>query len=389
LKTGSNSVAVIGAMFAIAPALLFLLISGSTEARTYPAGNGTRCAIGSDLDADGDIDVVVSNTYDGTVSLFFNDGTGALVHDCDLTVGTFPMGLASLDVDGDSDLDILCANYLSGTVTVLPNDGTGSFLPSFDLTVGAGPVDVLGADLDSDGDMDIACANYDGGTISLLINDGSGSFSSSSIAVGSGPGSIAVLDVDGSGAHLAVVLTSEGKVKIVGVDGTIESVLDAPGHPKTVSVCDLEDDGDNDLAVTGYDLNTLFVFMNDGSVFTRSDILLSGNAPHGLSAMDIDGNGLVDLAVTLSTSYQVQVVSQDSVGIFVPELPLATGTLPLSVLAADISGDGYGDLLVANFDSNSMSLLENGVDFSLIHVPEIIISTVVVELVTVIASYDH
>lgn len=142
----------------------------------------------ADVDADGDLDVVVAN--EGQNQLFLNE-EGVLV---DVTARSLPVRvdetreIRAVDVDGDGDLDLVVANVrfvLEETPQdyLLLNDGSGVFTTADTARF---PEDersnftIQAVDLDRDGDMDVlvpstvfvaAAGNY-----LALLNDGSGSF---------------------------------------------------------------------------------------------------------------------------------------------------------------------------------------------------------------------
>ena len=65
------------------------------------------------------------------------------------------------DLDGDGDLDVLSASYLNDKVTWHENDGQGSFgQPQVITAQTAGVESVYAADLDGDGDPDVLSASY-------------------------------------------------------------------------------------------------------------------------------------------------------------------------------------------------------------------------------------
>jgi len=143
----------------------------------------------ADVDADGDLDVVVAN--EGQNQLFLNDD-GVLV---DVTARNLPLRvdetreIRAVDVDGDGDLDLVVANVsfvLRETPQdyLLLNDGSGVFTTADTARF---PEDarsnftVQAVDLDRDGDMDTLAPSTEfaarAGDYLVLLNDGSGRFS--------------------------------------------------------------------------------------------------------------------------------------------------------------------------------------------------------------------
>jgi len=84
-------------------------------------GTGPRALYAADLDSDGDLDVLVANHYDNTVSLLENTGSGALTPWQTLQSGAEPMSVVSADIEGDGAVDILIGNSAGNTVSVYRN----------------------------------------------------------------------------------------------------------------------------------------------------------------------------------------------------------------------------------------------------------------------------
>ncbi|MAF89746.1 MAG: hypothetical protein CL674_00630 [Bdellovibrionaceae bacterium] len=136
-------------------------------------------ATSADIDGDGDVDIIFATTIGGTVSLLRNDGQGRFVNS---KIGSFKswsdsgVAIISTDVDSDGDIDIIFATTRGGTVNLLKNNGKGHFskslIASFESWSNSG-VALTSTDLDGDGDIDIVLATTRGGSISVLENIGS------------------------------------------------------------------------------------------------------------------------------------------------------------------------------------------------------------------------
>ncbi len=127
----------------------------------------------ADLDADGDLDLVVGEAS-GTLNLYRNEGTAqaprfALVSD---EWNGWRLGRRAVpafgDLDGDGDLDLLVGTDLQG-VLVFENVGTAqeaSYEPRGALPI---PAPVLAApalgDFDADGDLDLVVGGMPGGLL--------------------------------------------------------------------------------------------------------------------------------------------------------------------------------------------------------------------------------
>ena len=142
----------------------------------YAAGNRPNSIAAGDFDGDNDVDLVVTNyrpptTDFSTVTVVFNDGSGAFGGETVYDAGEDPWDVAVGDLDNDGDLDIVAANRRGQNVSVLLNNGDGTFAEQIKFGVGADTYCVALDDLDSDGDLDITAANsaYPG-TVSVLLN---------------------------------------------------------------------------------------------------------------------------------------------------------------------------------------------------------------------------
>ena len=136
--------------------------------------------------------------------------------------------------------------------------------------------------------------------------------------------------------------------------------------PASVSIGDIDGDGKSDLAVANYLGNTVSVFRNTSvpgtvSFAAKVDFTTSIN-PYSVSIGDIDGDGKPDLAVANAGSNSVSVFRSTSVSgtvSFATKVDFTTGFLPYSVSIGDMDGDGKPDLAVANFNSNTVSVLRS------------------------------
>jgi len=147
-----------------------------------------------DFDGDGNVDIVMVDTYGGAssgkVRLYKGDGTGGFTHsqviDLNSDVGAGePIGLAAGDFDNDGKLDIVIGGdgtfaALKGVFWLYKGDGAGGFTLSgqvFNVKgtgIGQGMVDAF--DVDHNGNIDVIANNWNGYTIFLIKGNGDGTF---------------------------------------------------------------------------------------------------------------------------------------------------------------------------------------------------------------------
>jgi hypothetical protein len=137
------------------------------------------------LDGDGDADLVSCDlgvdASPDSISLLFNDGTGAFPVRTAIQIGSVPTSVVAADLDGDGDRDLAVtvagsAERPDTAVAVLKNNGNGTFAPAVRLLPGAGPNHILAADFDGDGDLDLVTVDQTRNAISFFANNGDGTF---------------------------------------------------------------------------------------------------------------------------------------------------------------------------------------------------------------------
>ncbi|NDC42075.1 MAG: VCBS repeat-containing protein [Chitinophagia bacterium] len=147
----------------------------------------------ADFNGDGAPDIAVTCGGANKVSVFPNNITstgsfssssfGASV---DMSTGSNPFGINGTDIDHDGDVDLIVASLNSRILTVYPNTSTSgsvSFGTSFNLASGNTPYHVDIADMDGDGMQDIFSPNSSSDqSVSVFRNTfvpGSGTISAS------------------------------------------------------------------------------------------------------------------------------------------------------------------------------------------------------------------
>ncbi|MBL7876653.1 MAG: VCBS repeat-containing protein [Cyclobacteriaceae bacterium] len=338
-----------------------------------------------DLDGDGKTDLAVPNNSSNTVSVFRNTGsTGSISYTdkMDFTASTGPVSVSIGDLDVDGKAELAVAN-VGPTVSVFHNTGNAgniNYAAKTDFTTGLNPVSVSIGDLDRDGKADMVVTSFAGNTFSVFRNTSSvGNISYATkmdFATGPNPFSSSVGDLDGDGkADLAVTNTTNNSVSVFRNTSSVGSISYATsvnygtgGSPRSVSIGDLDGDGKSDLVVANFSSNSISVFRNTSSIgnisFVAQGDFITGVQPWSVSIGDLDGDGKADLAVANGGSNTVSIFrNTSSVGniSYTAKVDFTTGSVPVWVSIGDLDGDGKPDLVVANNNSNTVSVFRNTV----------------------------
>lgn len=241
----------------------------------------------ADLDADGDLDLVIAEAYSPPNFLHYVENTGgptqpALVERTGVanpfdgfanpSLGVARIALGDLDGDRDFDLISMSADGVGTPARFFENDGTAES-PKFSerfveenpvdsVVVGFRPAPALG-DLDRDGDLDLV--------------------------VGAGSGTIRYFENAGDAEAPGFMERTGVSNPFTGV-GTLASFV-------MPALCDVDLDGDLDLIAAEYDALSLKYFENSGTVNAPSFVerLGSANPLNGIETDNLPGLACGDL----------------------------------------------------------------------------------------------
>src|SRR5579883_3382642 len=312
--------------------------------QTFSVGYFPEAVAAGDFNGDGEPDLAAANTRDNTVSVRLNTtprGATTLSFDPQQTFATGfdPGSVAVGDFNGDGRPDLVISNAGSNMVSVLLNTtptgaNTPSFAPQQTFATGPGPGPVAVGDFNGDGKLDIAIANSRDNTVSVLLN------------------------TTPTGATMPSFAPQR--------TFTTSSAL------SSVAVGDFNGDGKPDLAATngGFGTDTVSVLLNmtpTGATvpsFAAQRTFATGSAPDSVAVGDLNGDGKPDLAIANFRSGTVSVLLNTTptgatTPTFAPQQTFAAGFESSTVVAGDFNGDGKPDLAIANFQSDTVSVLLN------------------------------
>jgi hypothetical protein len=341
-----------------------LTYGGVTEKRYILETTGTGAAF-FDYDEDGDVDlfVVDGRRLEGVPEgagnrLYRNVGDGRFVDVTEvsgLARQGWGQGAAASDIDNDGDVDLLVTYY--DAALLYRNHGDGTFVECGEaagLAQRGWHTSAAFADYDTDGFPDLFIARYvDFDPKTTPEPGGAPNCFFMGIAVMCGP--------KGLPPARSVLYRNLGDVRFEDASGRAGIGL-VPAYSLGAVWSDLDDDGDVDLYVAN-DQAPNQLYRNDGTGRFRETALADGvafnedgraQAGMGVDAGDFDNDGLFDILVT-NFSHDYNTLYQNSGAGFFLDVSFAAGIAEPSYLFLgwgtgfqDFDRDGFLDLFVAN-----------------------------------------
>ncbi len=364
-----------------------------------------------DFNSDGKLDIAVSNQEvpnAGTplVNVYVNNSSvgSASFNRIDLSLfdnNTQPtLNTICGDLDGDGRPDLVFTDEVAGvrsanniyifrntssgavsfanaTQLSIPNQASGDFRESRRIEI---------KDLDQDGKAELIITNSTDQFLYIFNNkssSGSISFASTPIALevenpattSAGLVGLAVDDLNGDGfPDIAVsqfqardIYVFRNKSEPGNIDFGRSQTLIAPGNFINLKTGDLNGDGLSDIAITNPSQSTVNILMNETTgrdiVFGAPDEIGTAPGPWGLDMGDLNGDGLLDIAVSSLGTNPLQMtnlINTTNNGVFGMETirKNVTGNTR-NVKIGDLDGDARPDLALTSFEAANLMILLN------------------------------
>ncbi|MBI3823924.1 MAG: VCBS repeat-containing protein [Planctomycetes bacterium] len=330
----------------------------------------------ADFNNDGKADLVVNSRegdhFTDTVSVLLGDGAGGFGGPLNLNVGSAPYSLAVADCNRDGKQDVIVVNSFSNAIHVYLGDGAGGFGNAINSAVPLAPYRVGVGDFNHDG-----TPGTQDDVTQILVGDGTGAFTpapggasfvggSNGIVVGdfNGDGTLDFAAVGTfSGPALAFVYLGDGNLGFTPASGNPFTV---GGNPRAIVAADFDRDGRLDFATANGADDNVSILLNtlppDVHLSFASAVNFSaGDFPTFVATADFNRDGRDDLVVANSNSNNVSIMLGNGSGGFQTAVNYGAGSGPVWVAVGDFNRDGKKDLAVANrFSGNVSILLGNG-----------------------------
>ncbi len=326
-----------------------------------------------------DVGVVIPNSdplLPGSVSILLNNGSSGGIWQGftpapSIAVGVIPRDIAISDLDGDGDVDIVVANFDDNTISTLFNDGSASFTTSTYATAD-GPATIAIANYFEDGlflnDIAVGCKLSGTPSISVMHNQSTAGIRGSSFTWINSiniplPSDILPGDVTTDKDFDYVVLgEADESVTVYSGNGnggiffasTLVTGLPSGSGAISAEFSDLNNDGLDDLVTVNNSGGSISLLRNEGTSFGMPSTVTIGTSPEASIVNDLDNDGDDDLIVSVigATSLQRELMiirndTSDPATITLTDIgtPQASGFVPTHVSTGDFNSDGYEDIV--------------------------------------------
>jgi hypothetical protein len=367
--------------------------------RSWDLGTGItpRALSINDLDLDGKLDIAVANHDGNNVSVLLNEGVVGGILDFKArkdyllpmrTVGGVAVtDIAVADFDNDGNQDIAAApDEVQNTfkLSVFRNDGSGHFPTRVDISTGVTePIHLSTGDIDGDGRVDLIFANKLNVTFWLNTSTGPGNIGfafTPTVLTASSSRLVSYIDLDGDGKKDLIMSVRQTDIvtleKIVVFrntsSGGVISFTQSASFTLFTTLSnlvydDFDGDGKTDIAyqkVSDSDSEFITILRNDSSPgaisFVSENAVENGPGFDSMAAIDVDGDGKLDMVGTRQGSFYVipntTTSSQVTFGsrIVFPNLGIKL------IGTGDMNGDHKGDIVAgSSFYGAFVSILKN------------------------------
>ena len=351
-----------------------------TDGNPWNASNGNADGVSSiftkDLDNDGDMDVLFASIGDDKVAWYKNNGDGTF-HFTQEIITNLTDGASSIhssDIDNDGDFDLVSTSANDGIIAWHENLGGGIFISHMNVSESPrGVFLIFLSDLTNDGKLDVISASFRDNKIVWFKNLGNGNFGSQQIITSdvnfvNQTGSIYSVDIDNDGDY-DVLSASGGDNKIAWYRNIGNGVFDATQQiittnalqARSVYSVDIDNDGDFDVLSASWLDNKIAWYENLGNGIFGIQQNISTNTMGAVCVYgaDLDNDGDFDVLSGSAADQKIAWFENLGNGLFGAKQILADASGLKSVTAVDLNSDGSLDILYTLYNADKIIYIKN------------------------------
>ncbi|CAF1157415.1 unnamed protein product [Adineta steineri] len=344
----------------------------------YTTGSNSQpaCVVVSDLNNDAILDIAVANLGADNIGVFFGNMNHSFYDQITFStgIGSAPTALAIEDFNNDNQLDIAFANYGSNYLGVLLQCINGTFFDPLTYSTGnnSQPYFLAVGDFNNDKRLDIVVANSNTDNIGMFfgyVNEGFLNAPAYSTGFSSQVTSIAVGDFNND-TRLDVVITNNAtnNVKVIfgsGYGTFLYDITYSTGNasqPCSVSVADLNNDNRLDFVVANSGINTISIFLSNGTGTFSNQITYStgvSSQPYSVVILDFNNDTRLDIAVASYGTSHIGVYFGYGNGSFMNQQIFSSGfnSHPFALAVGDIDNNNLTDIIATNDGYGNIDVL--------------------------------
>ena len=319
-----------------------------------------------DMNSDGLLDIIVSNSASDTLSYFEGIGDGTFKAPLTMNTGREPLAMETGDFNGDNVEDIAISNYGDGDISIILGQKDGVFKQKSNIKVGRLPIAIAVGDFNSDEKIDLA-VTLRFNKLVILLGVGDGTFKTGEVYKASGtPAYMAVGDFNNDLNLDIAIAFNAPQVNFIGIfhgngDGTFKTPIKVKGGKQSAFITqyDINSDGKNDLLTSSNMNDAIQIFLNNGKRgFSSLEDAAAEKGPEYIVPGDFTGDNIPDLAVTNRGDASISILQGRGDGSFIfPHFNYPVGPKPRAMVGEDFNDDGLTDLALLIYDKQILQII--------------------------------
>ncbi|CAF0961466.1 unnamed protein product [Adineta steineri] len=330
----------------------------------------------ADFNQDKRLDVGVSNSDSNNFDIFFGNANSTFTtkYTISTNVNSHPWMINSGNLNNDNIPDIVIANTGNDNIGIFFGYGNGSFRDMETLSTGtkSQPYAIAIGDFNHDNRSDFAVANFGSNSMGIFLAYDIGVMTITNpltIYSSSTQQNIAYLAVgDFNHDNLADIVFVASLDNTIGIflasnNGTfIGPTIYSVGpdsKPTFIAVADFNNDTNLDLVVANRNADNIGILLGNGNgTFADMVTYSTDSTPVSVAFGDFNNDTYLDIVVANQDDDDINILINNSDGTFTDGDTYYgdSDSAPASVVVDDVNNDGYLDIIVANNGTNTIGI---------------------------------